>query len=76
MAKVRFEKGSWNWKMFGEFYILCQDYWEPEDTDQWWEELDRATREFTQKYDNGIFPRKLCCALVSYLEEKSRRNKK
>ena len=34
MARVRFEKGSMAWNMFAEFYVLCQDYWEPEDTDQ------------------------------------------
>lgn len=68
MAKVRFEKGSFYWRVFAEYYILCQDYWELKDTDEWWEELNGRCEEFIAKYDNSMFARDLCSVLVRRLE--------
>ena len=38
MAEVKFAKGSEEWQMFMDYWALCQKCWEPEETDEWWEE--------------------------------------
>ena len=50
MAEVKFAKGSEEWQMFMDFWALCQKYWEPEDSDEWWEETLREIDVFAKKY--------------------------
>lgn len=71
--RVKFEKNSFNWRMFAEYYILCQDYWELEDTNDWWEEVIDKCKEFSAKYENDTFARGLVDALIRKLEEEKRR---
>lgn len=75
MAKVRFEKGSMAWRMFTDFYRLCQEYWEPEDTDQWWEEAAEKTGQFAEAYGNSAFVRGLALAVMVGAEEKVKRSR-
>ena len=73
MAKVKFEKGSYYWRLFMDFWKLCQEYWEPDDTEAWWDEVDAATRKFVAVYDNRAFPRMLAQALIAHLEEQKKK---
>ena len=64
MAEVKFAKGSEEWQMFMDYWSLCQKYWKPEDTDEWWEKLVSATNNFSEKYGTE-FARSLSLSLVS-----------
>ena len=50
MSEVKFLKESEEWLLFKEYYGLCQKYWEPEDSDEYWYGLTDAAKEFHQKY--------------------------
>lgn len=73
MASVKFPKGSEEWTMFMDFWGLCQKYWQPEESDEWWDEALGACNDFARKYGNDGFPRGLAVALVRKLEEDGRR---
>lgn len=75
MASKRFEKDSEEWKMFTEFWKICQQFWEPEDNDEYWEEVVNATDDFYKKYrsSNDVFAKGITLSLVDMLEEKSKR---
>lgn len=73
MAKVKIEKGSMVWRMFSDFYLLCQNYWEPEKTDDWWREVTDKANRFAEKYKDVFLGRFLAMALILYLEDKERR---
>lgn len=70
MAEVKFAKGSEEWQMFMDYWALCQKYWEPEETDEWWEEALGKIDELSKKYGSTVFIRGLCMALVNELEVK------
>lgn len=69
MANTKFEKGSFYWRLFMDFYKLCQDYWIVEDTDEWWTEVTDKCDQFSVKYENCVFARGLGSVLVRKLEE-------
>lgn len=75
MARVKFEKNSFYWRLFAEYYILCRDYWELEDTGEWWEEVIDKCNQFSAKYEKCIFARGLADALIRKLEEEKNRRK-
>jgi hypothetical protein len=46
MASVKFDKGSEKWMMFMDFWKLCQKHWEPEDNDEYWDNLINDCDDF------------------------------
>ena len=50
MGQVVFEKGSKEWQMFQEFYHICEEYWIPEESDEYWTSLTDKSIEFCKKY--------------------------
>lgn len=78
MASKRFEKGSEEWQMFREYWALCQQFWEPEDNDEYWEKVIEATGEFHKKYkdNNDLFAKKIALAFIDTIEEKSKQKQK
>lgn len=50
MASKRFEKGTTEFQWFGDFWSMVQQYWIPEDKDEYWESLIAAISEFSNKY--------------------------
>lgn len=76
MASKRFEKGSEEWSMFREYWALCQQLWQPEGNDEYWEQVIYSTNEFYKKYkeNNEIFAKEIALALVDTLDEKWRTN--
>ena len=76
MAEVKFTKGSEEWQMFMDYWALCQKYWEPEETDEWWEEALHEIDVFAKKHELSVFVRGLCMALVNELELKAKSRKK
>lgn len=55
MGSVKFEKGSQEFSFFGEFWMLVQKYYIPEDADEYWERLDNDANDLANKYDNKFF---------------------
>ena len=68
MAEVKFAKGSEEWQMFMDYWELCQKYWKPEKTDEWWDEVIREIDNFAKKYGSTVFVRGLCMSLINKLE--------
>lgn len=50
MAGKKIVKGSEEWQMFQDFWKLAQEIWEPEDTNEYWQEVIGKTDEFYRKY--------------------------
>lgn len=70
MAGTKFSKDSVEFKMFTEFWKILQDYYIPENSDEYWEAFVKAQGEFIQKYDHELC-RELSKLLVNYLERKN-----
>ena len=68
MAEVKFSKGSEEWQMFMDYWSLCQKYWEPEKSDEWWDEAMKEIDSFSKKYGSTVFVRGLCLALMKKLD--------
>ena len=75
MAEVKFKKGSEEWQMFMDFWALCQKYWEPEDSDSYWEDIIKDTDNFYKKY-NTDFSKSLALSLVDYAESRNSNHEK
>lgn len=73
MASTKFEKNSFYWRLFADYYTLCQACWQLEDADEWWEEAIGKCKEFSAKYENDAFARGLVDALIRKLEEDKKR---
>ena len=75
MAEVKFVKGSEEWQMFMDYWALCQKYWIPEESDEWWENALHEIDVFAKKYGATVFVRRLGIALVDELEARNKRGK-
>lgn len=62
------EKGSEEFQMFQDFWALYKNYGIAEQSDEYWEELLKASDEFCRKY-NSTLARKLALAVIETLEE-------
>ena len=71
----KFAKGSSEWMMFMDYWTLCQKYWEPEESDSYWENLIDATDDFYKKY-NTDFAKSLALSLVNEAERKQKRKER
>ena len=65
MARVKFSPDSPEHATFRAFWELCQDFWEPEDTDEYWVAFSENLNEFGMKYQP--FSRMLANTLRNYL---------
>ena len=50
MASFDFKKGSRERQFFSEFWDLCQKYWIPEQSDEYWESVINKTDALNEKY--------------------------
>ena len=69
MAAQRFEKGSEEWQMFMDFWQLCQKYYLPEETEEYWQSVIDDGNVFIKKY-NTPFARGLFMAFHMEIERK------
>lgn len=77
MAAKKFEKNTKEWGIFTDFWKLCQQYWEPEEGDDYWQNLINSVNDFTKKYEDEPFARVIALAYAEYLDKKFKeRNKK
>lgn len=75
MASKRFEKGSEEWQMFTDFWKLCQKYWEPEQTDEYWECAVKEFDSFYKKYRTP-YAKHLAVGMLNALEETEKGKRK
>ncbi len=76
MAKAKFNKGSEEWMMFTDFWMLCQTYWEVEKQDEYWQSLIDKVNEFCEKYKEIPLAKQLANAIMNAQEEKYKKIKK
>lgn len=72
MAAKKFLKGSEEWMMFMDFWKLCQDFWEPEDNQEYWKNSSESIMSFARKYESMIFAKIIALAFMDYLENKAK----
>lgn len=64
------KKGSVEWSMFRDFWLLCCEFWIPEETDQYWNDVSKAADKFAKKYKEDDFVVKLAIAFLDNLDSK------
>lgn len=52
MAKKKFTKNSPEWEMFRDFYQICEQFWIPGTSEDYWKQLTEAGDKFVAKYKN------------------------
>ena len=68
MASYRFSEGTEERGLFNEYWKLCQNFWQPEDNDEYWKALHDNCVDFGKKY--GKFAQDLALSLVKEMERK------
>ena len=71
--EVKFNKNSTEWQMFVDFWTLCQKFWVPEPTDEYWEKCVESVGQFSKEYPDITLARGLALALINDLEERSKK---
>ena len=66
-----FDKNGVERKMFADFYKMCEEYWTPDVSDDYWNAVVKASDEFNDKYKD-LHPMvfQLTLAFVKGLEDK------
>lgn len=75
MASKKLEKGSDEWQFFQDFWKFRQQYYEPEDSDEWFDEVINESGKLFNKYKNTefkVFAKQLITAHVEDLDRRSR----
>jgi len=67
---VEFMEGTEEWMMFQDYYKICQEYWEPEKTDEYWDGARDAVKGFYHKYNTSM-AKQLGLALMTDLATRS-----
>lgn len=66
--RKKLEKQDKEWQMFNDYYKIYQDFYVPEDNDEYWETLVDVSCEFVNKY-NTNFARNI---IIEYMESRER----
>lgn len=78
MAKIEIAKDSPEWKIYQELWNIHKAYGDPEDNDEYWDELNAAITEWANGYlgtDYEEFVRMMAVGLLGLLDGKLRRKK-
>lgn len=77
MASKKFTKDTSEWMLFQDFWSLCQKYWQPEESSEYWHALINDTDNFTRKYNdtNKEFVKNISLALLDTIHEIYKHNK-
>lgn len=67
---IKFKKESKEYQMILDFWNMCQNFWVPEDRDEYWMDLIKATDGFAAKYKELSISEDLAVALIMYLQKK------
>lgn len=72
MAAKKFLKGSEEWMMFMDFWKLCQDYWEPENSQEYWKNMSESVVSFGNKYQSIPLARIIAMGFMDSVEFKAK----
>lgn len=75
MASKNIQKGSEEFQMFKDFWELCQKYWDPEGSDEYWENAMKDVDAFHKKYKTP-YSKHFSIGLLNALEEIERERRK
>ena len=75
MASKKLEKGSADWKFFQDFWKFRQEYYEPEEKDEWFDELIKVAELLRKKYENTEVKVLAKDLIVAHLEDVGRRSR-
>ena len=70
MLKKKLDKATKEFEMFQEYWKIIQDFYIPEETDEYWEEINRTLNEFSRRH--GKFAYDLA---IAFLDEQDRKIK-
>lgn len=76
MAAVKFKKGSEEWMMFQSYYQIIQNYYAPDDTDEYWENVISEMDGFCKQYESVPLASKMALAFINTLEEEYKKGRK
>lgn len=77
MASKKLEKGSAEWQFFQDFWRFRQKYYEPEEPDEWFEEMTNKSSVLYEKYkdtDFSDFAKALIIAHIDDVDKRCSRN--
>jgi hypothetical protein len=69
MSSKRFEKGSLEFSMFGEFWKLCQKHWIIENKDKYFDDLINDCEKFAKDFSGTKMSKHLALALLNFVDE-------
>lgn len=75
MASKKLEKGSADWQFFQDFWKFRQEYYEPEEKDEWFDELIKVAELLRKKYENTEVKVLAKDLIVAHLEDVDRRSR-
>ena len=76
MASKKLPRGTPEFEMFGEFYNLVQEFYEVENTDEYWDGLIDKIGKLLDKYGRDNLARYLCRGFADYQEHKLNERRK
>lgn len=68
--RKKFEKNDEEFRIFTEFWQLTQEFYEPEESDEYWEKLIDALNWFEGKHKGNKLCKHMIILLFSYLHDK------
>lgn len=71
MASKKFAKDSKEFAFFADFWKLAQEYYIPDDSDEYWEALMTSTMKLEKKYP-GRFYKSLIHGFLDYAEKENK----
>lgn len=71
MAGKKFEKGSEEFRFFGEFWKMAQKHYLPDGSDDYWDQLLTDAAMLGKKY-NGLFFKCIIQGFLDYAEKASK----
>lgn len=75
MARVKFTKDSKEFVMMGEVWRMLSEFYEPENTAEYWDVVQAIVNQFVKKWDNDLLAQHMGRAVILYLDEKMHRQK-
>lgn len=73
IVKKNIEKGSEEWQFFQDFWRFRQKYYEPEERDEWFEEIVAESTKLYAKYQNTDFKDFAKALIIAHIDDVDRR---
>lgn len=73
MASKKLEKGSEEWQFFQDFWRFRQKYYDPEKSDEWFEEVVAESTRLYAKYQNTDFKEFAKALIIAHMNDVDRR---